>query len=86
MLNPANGYKLELPPDARLKAELCSPRYELMASGIKVESKKDLFKRLGRSTDSADAVLMAAERTAIMQIAGSNRSRFAVKGALRSNQ
>ena len=82
LLNPANGYKIELPPDSQLKAELCAPTYNLMSTGIKVESKQDIAKRLGRSTDSADAVIMAAERTASMQVAGLLGSRFTVKGVL----
>jgi len=82
LLNPANGYKIELPPDAQLKAELCAPTYNLISSGIKVESKQDIARRLGRSTDNADAVIMAAERTATMQIAGVSGSRYTVRGVL----
>lgn len=65
LLNPANGRKVALPRNQRLKSELCAPRYWLQANGIKVESKEDIIKRLGRSTDYADAVLLAAERTPI---------------------
>lgn len=65
ILNPANGRKPALPRSQRLKSELCAPRYWLQANGIKIESKEDIVKRLGRSTDYADAVIMAAERTPI---------------------
>lgn len=65
LLNPANGRKVALPRNQRLKSELCAPRYWLQANGIKVEGKEDIIKRLGRSTDYADAVIMAAERTPI---------------------
>jgi hypothetical protein len=68
ILNPDNGYRVTLPPNARLRAELCAPRYQLMSSGIKVESKEDIVKRLGRSTDMADAVILCAERTPLMAI------------------
>jgi hypothetical protein len=66
LLNPANGYKVALPRDPALKTELCSPRYFMMSNGIKIESKEDIIKRLGRSTDRADAVLLAATETPIM--------------------
>jgi hypothetical protein len=65
LLNPANGRKVALQRNTRLKSELCAPRYWSQANGIKVEAKEDIVKRLGRSTDYADAVIMAAERTPI---------------------
>ena len=70
ILNPANGFNVSLPRDQQLKAELCSPTYQLKANGIMIESKKEIIKRLGRSTDRADAVIMAAERTAILNMTG----------------
>jgi len=70
ILNPANGFNVSLPRDQQLKAELCSPTYQLKASGIMIESKQELIRRLGRSTDKADAVIMAAERTAILNMTG----------------
>ena len=84
LLNPANGKRVILPPDQQLKAELCAPTYALISSGIKIESKIDLVKRLGRSTDRADAVIMCAERVPIFQVAGQITPRFHVKGALSS--
>lgn len=41
--------------------ELCSPKYEIMDSKgkIKIEAKDEVRKRLGRSPDSADALLLA---------------------------
>jgi len=48
-----------LPPDDELTYELSAPHYELTRSGIKVESKKELRKRISRSTDHADAVIYA---------------------------
>lgn len=66
MLNPANGKEVALPRNARLKAELCSPTYALQSNGMKIESKQDIVKRLGRSTDLADAVIMAAENTPLV--------------------
>lgn len=70
LLNPANGHPITLPRDQQLKAELCAPTYQLKATGILIESKEQIKKRLGRSTDKADAVIMAAERSAIMGLSG----------------
>jgi hypothetical protein len=42
-----------------LRAELTAPTWELTPRGILVESKEDIRKRLGRSTNKADAVVMA---------------------------
>lgn len=57
-LDPAFGSQICLPDDPELIAELIAPKWKESAGGkIQVESKDDLKKRLGRSTDSADAVL-----------------------------
>jgi hypothetical protein len=49
-----------LPPDERLEEELCAPKWKHLANGtIQIESKDEIKKRLGRSTDSADAVIQA---------------------------
>ena len=75
MLDPSYGQKISLPPDQALLAELSSPRYRLTPSGIQIERKDDIIKRLGRSTDSADAVIMAAQRSSLMSIVGYSRNR-----------
>ena len=82
LLNPENAQQVALPPDQTLFAELCAPTYELTPSGIKVESKEQIRKRLGRSTDRADAVIMCAERSSGMQIVGLQRPQVVVKGAI----
>ncbi len=51
-----------LPQDvlARLRVQLMTPAYQLLTNGaVSVESKKDFKKRLRRSPDDADAVLIA---------------------------
>lgn len=58
-LDPLTGENLALPPDPELLADLCAARWELRSNGIKVESKDDIKKRLGRSPDCSDALLMA---------------------------
>jgi hypothetical protein len=60
MLDPAIGPTLELPEDDQLAGDLCAPRRKETQRGkLQVESKDDLRKRIGRSTDAADAVIMA---------------------------
>jgi hypothetical protein len=83
LLNPANGQQIALPPDSKLRSELCSPRYLLRPNGIQVESKQEIKKRLGRSTDRADAVILAAERVPLMSVTMPGQSRIRLKGASR---
>lgn len=60
LLDPANGYDIELPSDDLLTGDLTAPHWRVTSAGrIQVESKDDLRKRIGRSTDSADAVIQA---------------------------
>lgn len=59
-LDPAFGSQVALPDDEELIEELCAPKYQLYANGrLKVEAKEDIKRRIGRSTDSADAVIQA---------------------------
>jgi hypothetical protein len=58
-LEPDNLNAICLPPDERLLADLAAPRWKLTPRGIQVESKVDIVKRLGRSTDRGDAVAYA---------------------------
>lgn len=57
MLDPTFLPTLALPPDDDLIGELTAPKWKVIGKGlIQVESKEELRKRLGRSTDHADAV------------------------------
>lgn len=58
-LDPANNIGLELPRDAKLKADLCAPRWALSASTIRVESREEIYKRINRSPDDASALMLA---------------------------
>jgi len=59
-LDPSRGSKIMLPDDERLIEELTAVKYKHLAGGvILIESKDEIRKRLGRSTDSADAVIQA---------------------------
>jgi hypothetical protein len=48
-----------LPPDDHLIGDLTAPRWERRTHGLIIESKKDIRKRLGRSTDVGDAIVHA---------------------------
>lgn len=58
-MDPSTGPEIELPPDPKLTAQLTAPRWVLKGTRIQVESKDEIRKRLGSSTDRADAVIMA---------------------------
>jgi hypothetical protein len=61
LLDPSRpgGSDIELPPDPFLIADLTTPTWTVAGQKYKVESKADIAKRLGRSTDEGDAVVMA---------------------------
>lgn len=62
-LDPAYGATLALPPDDLLTGDLTAPRWKVMSGGrIQIESKDDIRKRIGRSTDDGDAVVQAVWR------------------------
>lgn len=59
-LNPERegGSAIALPDDPELLADLATPTLEVKTSGVQIESKDDIKKRLGRSPDKGDAVVM----------------------------
>jgi hypothetical protein len=60
LLDPDNGRELALPPDDLLTGDLTAPTWRVGSAGrVQVESKDEMRKRLGRSTDSGDAVVQA---------------------------
>lgn len=60
-LDPAQpeGSPIMLPDDPEMVADLAAPTFEMTPNGLKAEPKEDVCERLGRSTDSGDAVVMA---------------------------
>lgn len=57
MLDPAFDPQLAIPPDPTLLGELAAPHWWLgPGAKIRVESKDDVMKRIGRSTDHADSL------------------------------
>jgi len=53
------GSPIALPPGPKLLGDLTAPTYKVRSGGIQAESKEEVCKRLGRSTDDGDAVMMA---------------------------
>ena len=53
------GSTIMLPDDPEMVADLTAPTYAVTRQGIQVEPKKDVVKRLGRSPDIGDAVVMS---------------------------
>ena len=58
-LDPDSGNRLALPPDPELLGDLCAPRWKPKGDKIFIESKDDVIKRLGRSPDCGDAIVLA---------------------------
>jgi hypothetical protein len=52
------GSAVALPPSPQLRADLAAPRYEVRSGAILIESKEDIKKRIGRSPDHGDTVVM----------------------------
>ena len=82
-LDPNNGEDLALPPDPKLKADLCAPRWKLTGRKVQVESKESppdsnsqwgIKGRLGRSPDRGDAVVLAHQKTRKRGMSGGGRS------------
>jgi hypothetical protein len=59
------GSAIALPPDASIKADLAAPHWEMTARGIKIEDKDEIRKRLGRSPDDGDAIVMCLNEGAL---------------------
>lgn len=58
-LDPTSGYAIALPPIRKLRQDLRTPHYRRQGGKIIVESKEDIKKRTGRSTDYGDPVIQA---------------------------
>lgn len=55
----AGGSPIMLPEDPALRADLAAPRFSVGPRGIQLEAKDEIKKRIGRSPDRGDAVVMA---------------------------
>lgn len=58
-LDPESNNAIALPPDDKLKSDLCAPRWSLTGAKIYVESREEIIKKIGRSPDDASAVILA---------------------------
>lgn len=58
-LDPDGGQALALPPGGEIVADLTAARWSLSTSGILIESKEDIIKRIGRSPDIGDSIVLA---------------------------
>lgn len=58
-LDPGSGEAICLPPSRTLRADLCAPRFKIVSGKIQLEPKEDVKKRLGRSPDEGDTVVLA---------------------------
>ena len=83
-LNPdrEGGSVIAIPDDNELVADLASPRFEIQTNGILIESKMDIRKRLGRSPDKGDAVVMclAPGNSAVKRHLGQGRQPKVILG------
>ena len=52
------GSVICLPPGAEVRADLAAPRWKLTISGIQLESKDEIRKRIGRSPGKGDVIAM----------------------------
>lgn len=57
--NQQGGSAICLPPDPQIRADLAAPTWRLTTRGIQIEAKDEIKKRLGRSPDRGDAIVMA---------------------------
>lgn len=62
-LDPANGATVCLPPSRSLMIDLTAPRWKLTPSGIQVEKKDEVKKRINRSPDEGDSCIYAFHQT-----------------------
>lgn len=61
MLDPSRDPTFAIPPSDSLMGDLTAPHFRATSGGkIQVESKDDIHKRIGRSTDHGDAVVQSA--------------------------
>lgn len=58
-LDPKSEFRIALPPSVRLRSQLTAAHYKINKGMLQVEEKDDIRKRIGTSTDEADAVMGA---------------------------
>jgi hypothetical protein len=58
-LDPEANNGIALPPDPRLRADLCAPHWKPKSAVVQVESREEIVKRIGRSPDWGSACILA---------------------------
>lgn len=58
-LDPANNTGIALPPDKRLLADLCAPKWTVRGFTIQVEPREKIIERIQRSPDWGSAYILA---------------------------
>lgn len=82
-LNPRAAEKtgIALPPDRKLLADLCAPKWSLPHQRVKVQGRDELVLTLGRSPDRGTAAILALmdtpKRQVLADVLGRNRARRA---------
>lgn len=74
-LDPANDTGIELPPDKRLAADLCAPKWKPKGKVIQVESREEIIERIKRSPDWAAGYLLALRDTPKMSFVEATKRR-----------
>ena len=82
-LDPESGNNIQLPPDPKLKSDLCAFTYTINDGAIiQIESKKEAKIRLGRSPDAGDAVIYANSQSETLSDLRHGVKRFKVRKCL----
>lgn len=58
-LDPAANTGIALPPNDRLRVDLCTPKWDFKTGVIRVESREDIERRIQRSPDYGSAYVLA---------------------------
>lgn len=59
MLDPENNTGIALPPSPKLRADLSAPWFSMSGDSIKVASREEIIKKIGRSPDFGSACILA---------------------------
>ncbi|MHB1538682.1 MAG: hypothetical protein ACYCUM_13620 [Solirubrobacteraceae bacterium] len=70
LADPEQGSVLMLPPDDELLADLCATRWKMVNGRVQAERKEEVAKRIGRSPDCGDAVMLAFAPGAQARVTG----------------
>jgi len=58
-LDPNTGQDYALPPGPEVLGDLSAPRWKPTASGVRIEEKEEIIKRIGHSPDVGEAIVYA---------------------------